>query len=154
MFHFALPHATSTRILISCGCITLAARVSQENWWRKPLEWILSLFLSILPKNARLRIVELVDKRVDTSAQSWTRRAEGRHPPKVDYCSELRNWVQRAILEAEKNEDFNKKNQLLSLLRFLKSTKNGFWNKNNRENERKSLERKCVNRWISGFFFQ
>jgi hypothetical protein len=42
----------------------------------------------------------------------------------------------------------------LSLLRFLKSTKNGFWNKNNRENERKSLERKCVNRWISGFFFQ
>jgi len=44
----------------------------------------------------------------------------------VDYCSELRNWVQRAILEAEKNEDLNKKDQLLSLLRFLKSTKNGF----------------------------
>ena len=56
--------------------------------------------------------MELVDKRVDTSAQSWTRRAEGRHPPKVDYCSELGNWVQRAILEAEKNEDFNKEDQL------------------------------------------
>jgi len=73
-----------------------------------------------------LRIVELVDKRIDTSAQSWTRRSERRHPPKVGYSSELSSWVQRAILEAEKNEDFNKKDQLLSLLGFLKSTKNGF----------------------------
>ena len=65
-----------------------------------------------------LKIVELVDRRLDTSAQSRTRKAEGRHP-QVDYCSELRNWVQRAISEAEKNEDFSKKDQLLSLLRFF-----------------------------------
>ena len=58
-------------------------------------------------------------RRVATTVQSWTRTAEGRHPPEVDYCSVLRNWVQRAILAAEKNEDFGKKDQLLSLLRFF-----------------------------------
>jgi len=63
--------------------------------------------------------MELVNKQVSIPAQSWTSRAEKRHPPKVDYYSELRSWVQHAILEAEKNKDFNKKDQLLSLLKDL-----------------------------------
>ncbi len=63
--------------------------------------------------------MELVDKQVSTPTQSWTSRAERRHLPKVDYYSELRSWVQRAMLEAEKNKDFNKKDQLLSLLKDL-----------------------------------
>jgi len=63
--------------------------------------------------------MELTDKYVSTSAQSWTSRAERKHPPKVDYYSELRSWVHHAILEAEKNKDFNKKDQLLSLLKDL-----------------------------------
>ena len=63
--------------------------------------------------------MELADKYVSMHAQSWTNRVERRHPPKVDYYSELRSWVQHAILEAEKNKDFNKKDQLLSLLKDL-----------------------------------
>jgi hypothetical protein len=63
--------------------------------------------------------MELVDKQVSTPTQSWTSRAEIRHLAKIDYYSELRSWVQRAILEAEKNKDVNKKDQLLSLLKDL-----------------------------------
>ncbi len=63
--------------------------------------------------------MESVNKQINTPAKSWTCRVEGRHTPKVDYCSELKSWVQRAILEAERNKDFNKKDQLLSLLKDL-----------------------------------
>ncbi len=51
--------------------------------------------------------------------QSCSSRREKRHPPKVDYYAELTTWVQRAIQEAEKNKDFNKKNQFLILLKDL-----------------------------------
>ncbi len=79
--------------------------------------------------------MESADRRVDVSAQLWTKRAEGRHPSKVDFCSEQRNWVQRAMLEAEKNEDSDLKDQLLSFLRyfevdqecFLKREQQGKW---------------------------
>jgi len=63
--------------------------------------------------------MELVDKQVSTPTQSWINRAERRHSRKIDYYSELRSWVQRAMLEAEKNNDFNKKDKLLSLLKDL-----------------------------------
>ena len=53
------------------------------------------------------------------STQSWINKVERRHPPKVDYHSELRDWVQHVILEAEKNKDFKKKDQFLSLLKDL-----------------------------------
>ena len=63
--------------------------------------------------------MELVNKHVRTPAQSWISRAERRHPPKIDYYSELRSWVQHAIIEAEEQKDFGKKDQLLSLLKDL-----------------------------------
>jgi len=63
--------------------------------------------------------MELVNEQISTPAQSWTNRVERKHPLRVDYYSELRSWVQRAILDAEKNKDFNKKDQLLSLLKDL-----------------------------------
>ena len=59
------------------------------------------------------------DKQLSRSAQSWINRAERSHPPKVDYLSELRDWVQHVISEAEKNKEFNKKKQFLSLLKDL-----------------------------------
>ena len=37
--------------------------------------------------------------------------------PKADYDAELKTWVQQVILEAEKNNDSEKKNQYLKLLR-------------------------------------
>jgi len=60
--------------------------------------------------------MKLANKQLSRSAQSWTRRVERRHQSKVDYYSELRDWVQHVILEAEKNKDFKKKDQFLSLL--------------------------------------
>ncbi len=63
--------------------------------------------------------MELVDKQISKPAQSWTSRPERRHSPKVEYYSELRSWVQQVILQAEKNKDFNKKDQFLSLLEEL-----------------------------------
>jgi hypothetical protein len=63
--------------------------------------------------------MELADKYLSTSAQPWTSGAERKHPPKVDYYSELRSWLQHAILEAEKSKDFNKRDRLLSLLKDL-----------------------------------
>jgi hypothetical protein len=37
--------------------------------------------------------------------------------PKTDYDAELKTWVQQVILEAEKNNDSEKKNQYLKLLK-------------------------------------
>lgn len=77
------------------------------------------IFLDYSTKKHEVKTMELIDKQVSTPTQSWTSRAERRHPPKKDYYSELRSWVQRAILEAEKNKDFDKKDQLLTLLKDL-----------------------------------
>ena len=63
--------------------------------------------------------MKFVNKQLSRSAQSWINRVERRHQPKVDYHSELRDWVQHVILEAEKSKDFKKKNQFLSLLKGL-----------------------------------
>jgi hypothetical protein len=76
--------------------------------------------------------VEIIGRQLSISVQSWTRRAEVRHPLKVQSCSELRGRVQRAILEAEQNEDFDKKDQLPSLLRLFEID-HDFRNRNNRE---------------------
>jgi len=58
-------------------------------------------------------------KQVSTPTHSWIKRVERRHPTNVDYFSELRSWVQHAILEAEEKKDFNKKGKFLDLLKDL-----------------------------------
>ena len=63
--------------------------------------------------------MELVDKHVSTAARSWRNKAERRSPAIVDYSSELRSWVQLAIIEAEEMKDFSKKGKFLSLLNDL-----------------------------------
>jgi hypothetical protein len=74
------------------------------------------IFLDHSTEKHEVKTMELVEKQVTTPTQSWINRAERAHPTSVDYHSELRSWVQRAILEAERNKDFNKKDQLLGLL--------------------------------------
>jgi hypothetical protein len=59
------------------------------------------------------------DKHVSTAARSWSNRADRRHSAIVDYSSELRSWVQCAILDAEEMKDFDKKGRFLSLLEDL-----------------------------------
>ncbi len=63
--------------------------------------------------------MESAGNQVIMPVQSWTGRAERRVLSKVDYYTELMNWVQGALLEAEKNRNFNKKAQFLSLLKDL-----------------------------------
>ena len=63
--------------------------------------------------------MKLANKQLSRSAQSWINRVDRRHPPNVGYHSELRDWVQHVIMEAEKNKDFEKKGQFLSLLEDL-----------------------------------
>jgi hypothetical protein len=77
------------------------------------------VFLDYSTKKREVKTMELVNKPLTSSSQSWSRRAARRHSPKVEYYSELRTWLQRAILEAEKNKDFDKKDQLLDLLKEL-----------------------------------
>ena len=63
--------------------------------------------------------MKLANKQLSRSAQSWINRVERSRPPKIDYYSELRDWVQHVILEAEKNKDFKKKDRFLGLLKDL-----------------------------------
>lgn len=70
-------------------------------------------------KKREVKTMKLANKQLSRSAHSWINRVERRHHPKVDYHSELRDWVQHVILEAEKNKNFKKKDQFLSLLKGL-----------------------------------
>lgn len=63
--------------------------------------------------------MELKDKQLSTPAQSWLSRVERRHSNQVDYSSELRSWVEHAILEAEEKRDLSKKGKFLNLLKDL-----------------------------------
>jgi len=63
--------------------------------------------------------METLKERSNESARSWTRRVEHKHSIEAGFHPELRTWVQHAILEAEKRGDFEKKDQLLSLLKEL-----------------------------------
>ena len=63
--------------------------------------------------------MRLANKQLSKSVQSWIKRAARSHTPKVGYHSELRDWVQYVIIEAEKNKNFEKKGQFLSLLKDL-----------------------------------
>ena len=76
-------------------------------------------YLDYSTKKREVKIMKLANKQLSRSAQSWIRRVEGRHQPKVGYHSELRDWVQHVILEAEKDKDFKKKDEFLSLLKDL-----------------------------------
>lgn len=63
--------------------------------------------------------METTEKQVSKPIQGWIRRAERKQPPKVDYYVELNDWLQHAMTEAEKNKNFNKKDQLLTLQKDL-----------------------------------
>jgi hypothetical protein len=63
--------------------------------------------------------MRLANEQMSRSVQSWIKRAARRYPPKVGYNAELRDWVQHVFSEAEKNKNFEKKGQFLSLLKDL-----------------------------------
>jgi hypothetical protein len=60
-------------------------------------------------------------KQVSTPTHSQIKRVKRRQQVNVDYFSELRSWVQHAMLESEENKDFNKKSKFLDLLKDLEN---------------------------------
>ena len=66
-----------------------------------------------------VKTMELVDKKVSMQTRSWVNRLERKHPTEVDYYSEMRSWLQHALLEAENDKGCKRKDLLLSLLRDL-----------------------------------
>jgi len=63
--------------------------------------------------------MEIMKEQSNRPARSWTQRVERKHSAEACFYPELRSWVQHAILDAEKRGDFEKKDQLLSLLNEL-----------------------------------
>ena len=66
--------------------------------------------------------MKLVNKQLSRLAQSWTNRVEREYSSNGDCDSELEDWMQHVILEAERNKDSKRKNQFLSLLKDLSAT--------------------------------
>lgn len=62
--------------------------------------------------------MELMNANIGTPRSRWNRMGR-KQLIRADYHSELRKWLLRAILEAEKEQDFGKKDQLLCLLKDL-----------------------------------
>lgn len=66
--------------------------------------------------------MNLSNKQLSGASQLWINKAERRHPSRVDYYSALRSWVHHVIRQAEKNNNFKKKNKFLSLLKDLQTS--------------------------------
>lgn len=99
--------------------ITLAGRILVENIDKKrSLRFV--VYLDHSTKKREVKTMKLANKQLSRSAQSWVRKVERRHQPKIGYHSELRDWLQQVILEAEKNKNFKKKERFLGLLKDLK----------------------------------
>jgi hypothetical protein len=63
--------------------------------------------------------METLKEKPKVSAHSWTHAAEHKCSLEASFYPELRRWVQNAIMEAEKRGNFERKDQLLALLRDL-----------------------------------
>jgi hypothetical protein len=63
--------------------------------------------------------MEVLKEKPCKSARLWTKRAEPKPSVEENFYPELRRWVQHGIMEAEKRGNFEKKDQLLSLLKEL-----------------------------------
>ena len=66
--------------------------------------------------------MKLKNIQLSRPTQSWIRRRNRKSQIKVGLHSELRDWVQYVIIEAEKKKDFKKKDQFLDLLEDLNIT--------------------------------
>lgn len=66
--------------------------------------------------------MEMENKQLNKSTQSWIKKIERKDLSKSDYHSELKNWMECVILQAEKDKDFKKKNRFASLLEDLETS--------------------------------
>lgn len=123
---------------ISPSALCWQVESSQEKWGQKPSNGLCRFFGLFYWKNGA-RTVEQLDKDGETPAPSRTKRARERHPHRADNYSELRTWVRRAIVEAEKNNDSDKKDQAPNHSgKALKLTKKGSFKQ---EQQKESVEK-------------
>jgi hypothetical protein len=66
--------------------------------------------------------MKLKDVNLSSPTQYWVKTSDRKPQIKAGLHSELRDWVQHVIMEAEKNKDFKKKSLFLSLLADLNTT--------------------------------
>jgi hypothetical protein len=85
---------------------------------RHPTNFVTFSLAHSTEKN-EVKNMKTTEKQASTPAQAWTRRAEIKQTPKVDYYSELNTWLLHAITDAEKNKNPTKKPQLLTLQKDL-----------------------------------
>ena len=79
----------------------------------------LSSSFYFMKKEKEVKNMSLEKMQSNNKTRSWNRKADRTRTSKVDYNSELRAWVQHALLEAERNQDSKKSAQFLSLLKEL-----------------------------------
>jgi hypothetical protein len=79
--------------------------------------FVVCLYDSI--NECEVKNMNLSSKQLSGASQLWVNKVERKHPSRVDYYSALRSWVHHVILEAEKNNDFKKKDRFLKLLEGL-----------------------------------
>jgi hypothetical protein len=70
-------------------------------------------------KKCEVKTMEIVEKQSNRSAGSRIRRPDQIRSTEAEFYPELRSWVQRVIMEAEKQHNFEKKDQFLALLKEL-----------------------------------
>ena len=73
-------------------------------------------------EKCKVKNMKLKDVQLSRPIQYWVKRSDRKPQIKAGLHSELRDWVQYVIMEAEKNKDFKKKDQFLSLLEDLNTT--------------------------------
>jgi predicted RNA-binding protein with RPS1 domain len=78
------------------------------------------IFIILLAKKRKeVKNMSLEKMQSNSQTRSCKRRADRRQASMTDYHSELRAWVQHALLEAERNQDSKKSERFLSLLKEL-----------------------------------
>jgi len=94
--------------------------VERNGAERKRIAKVFLFFLKdSTANNSEVKTMEVLEKRPHKPADMRTSKSENKHSANVDYNGELRSWVQHAILEAKRNGNSEKKDQLLSLLKEL-----------------------------------
>ena len=85
---------------------------------------IFAVFFDYSTKKIKVESMKLKNIQSSRPTQSWIKRRDRNPQIKKSLHSQLRDWVQSVIMEAEKNKDFKKKDQFLSLLEDLNTTEN------------------------------
>jgi len=73
-------------------------------------------------EKCKVKNMKLKDVQLSRPTQYWVKTSDIKPQIKAGLHSELRDWVQYVIMEAETNKDFKKKAQFLSLLADLNTT--------------------------------